>query len=351
MYLPWRLIRRFSPVTIDRLAHNFGRRSIDYSADRFISPNIAKQIANYGYDVAVGRYILPTAKSGVLNSSVPTIIDIDDYDPQVYIRRLDDPQLNFFQRSAIRHHTRQLKQLLPHILDKSKHLWVSCEDDISLFPGQHTSILHNIPFDTEELDLAENNSEARANRKPTVLVVGSLGNPANLTGIDWFVKSVWSSVIANIPAAALRIVGSGKRNSLTESWEAVRNVCVVGFSPDLRSEYRNASVVICPVFDGGGTKIKVLEGLKYRKPCVVTSHAVRGYSRLLLHDESLLVADDPTSFSDGVQLLLRHPLKGAELGNNGAKMVHRNFSYQAFSSEVSRTIRSVLRHKFDSYET
>jgi len=185
--------------------------------------------------------------------------------------------------------------------------------------------------------VVEDISAPDESRSQSVLVVGHLGWPANIRGIDWFIETVWPRIRESAPTAELRIVGGSLRRRLAEKWRKSPGVTVVGYVDDLAAEYQNTTVVVAPIIDGGGTKIKVLESLQYRRPVVVTVQALRGYERVLRHGESLLVAHDPAQFADSVTRLLGDPELRKRLALAGAAMVAQHFSKDAFVKEVHRT--------------
>lgn len=71
---------------------------------------------------------------------------------------------------------------------------------------------------------------------------------------------------------------------------------------DLEQEYAGARVAICPVREGGGSKIKVIEAASYWRPVVGTSHSFRGFDGLDWND--LSSADDPNTFAEATIRLL-----------------------------------------------
>ena len=93
---------------------------------------------------------------------------------------------------------------------------------------------------------------------------------ANLNGIEWFMNKVMSNV-----KGKLIIVGKGMEQ-YKDSWQSDR-VEVHGFVEDISEFYYKSSVVIAPIFVGGGMKTKTAEALMYGKTIVGTKEAFEGY--------------------------------------------------------------------------
>lgn len=107
-------------------------------------------------------------------------------------------------------------------------------------------------------------------RDPYYLFVGSAFY-ANLAGIAWFARRVAPRL-----AMSTVVVGRGLEayRALLESRGGVE---VVGGVDDLAPWYRDARLVVAPLFDGSGMKTKVAEALMFGKAVVGTPDAFAGY--------------------------------------------------------------------------
>ena len=78
---------------------------------------------------------------------------------------------------------------------------------------------------------------------------------------------------------------------------------------DLAKEYEAASVVIAPIFSGGGTQVKVLEGLAYGKGLVVSEFALAGFQPRIAAGTHVEVATRPQDWAERCLSLIRdrHP--------------------------------------------
>lgn len=102
-----------------------------------------------------------------------------------------------------------------------------------------------------------------------ILFIGVYYLP-NLVGIKWFIDKVLPNVNAK-----LTIVG--KNMELLKS--EVDNECVEihGYVDNLEEFYYKSDLVVAPIFDGGGMKVKIAEALMYGKNIIGTSEAFEGY--------------------------------------------------------------------------
>jgi glycosyltransferase involved in cell wall biosynthesis len=68
--------------------------------------------------------------------------------------------------------------------------------------------------------------------------------------------------------------------------------------PELEPWYEQAHVVVVPLFEGAGTRLKVLEAAAYGRPMVSTAFGPEGLP--LAAGEHYLEADDPGAFADAI---------------------------------------------------
>ena len=123
--------------------------------------------------------------------------------------------------------------------------------------------------------------------EPLVLLVGAMGYRPNAQAADSLVRDIWPLIHAQVPEARLAIVGAGREH--TASYHSPRpNVTFAGFVDDLPSWYRRARLVCCPIYHGGGTRVKIIEAAAHAKAVVSTPIGAEG-----LH------------FSDGREIVLR----------------------------------------------
>jgi len=142
--------------------------------------------------------------------------------------------------------------------------------------------------------------------------IGSLDFRPNQEAVEWIVGELWPRVMELKPMARLSIGGSSppawmRRRALGDGIE------FHGFVDDADAFMRRMSVVIAPLFAGGGMRIKVLEAMALAKPVVATTLGAGGID--VEHERNVVIADDASSFADGVVRLLGEPENATRIGN------------------------------------
>ncbi len=339
-YQPWATLHPLAPKLVEwKLVYALGRKKIDYQPNPQALQWLSRRMAECQYDVIVGRCLSATCIVGALNYQ-PVIVDIDDLDTQKVRSKLDTPS-KFRQRLHLttRYHLRQLRNLVPRRISQCARAWVVSADDQRELGFDHVSLLPNVPFTHDSADPPA--CPPRPGSR-VLLTVAVMDWGPNERGIDHFVTRVWPRVRAACPHATFRIVGKNMFPEQRQRWGAVPGVEPVGFVENLTAEYDRCAFAVATVFQGGGSKIKVLEALGHQRTCVVTEHSHRGYEHVLLHRQSLWAGYTDEAFADGCIHLLKHPEEQAAMAAVGRSLVLKHFSYRGFRDIVKRDVAAVM---------
>jgi glycosyltransferase involved in cell wall biosynthesis len=134
---------------------------------------------------------------------------------------------------------------------------------------------------------------------------------ANASGLKWFMEGAWPRVRSRISGVHVRVVGPG-----WETHPPYPATTFAGYRQSLDREYANARVVIAPLFAGGGTNLKVVEGMAASRPVVTTPWGVEG----LPHSDGVRACTDGASFAAEIVHFLTEPASAhaAGLANRAA---------------------------------
>jgi glycosyltransferase involved in cell wall biosynthesis len=153
-----------------------------------------------------------------------------------------------------------------------------------------------------------------------VLFFGQLGYAPNDVGLRRFLAE-WPSITAALPEAQLRVAGTGMSPALTDEIASLPQAEPLGFVENLDAELRAARVVIAPLWQGGGTRIKVLEAMAAGRAVAGTPV---GVEQIGFRDgEHGRVADEPEALARAVSELLHDPPAARRLGERGREHARR----------------------------
>src|SRR3989441_6228821 len=137
---------------------------------------------------------------------------------------------------------------------------------------------------------------------PLVIFTGSMDWEANIDGVEYFCKDIWPRVLAQVPEARFRIVGRDPHPRVKKL--ASESVEVTGTVPSIVDHLRAAAVFVVPLRIGGGTRIKIYEGMAMGKATVSTRVGAEGLD--VQHGRDIVLEDAPAAFADAIVTLLEN---------------------------------------------
>jgi hypothetical protein len=195
-------------------------------------------------------------------------------------------------------------------------------------------IVPNVPFN------ARGEPAPVEARSESLLFVGVPGHRPNLAGVTWFLRACWPAIRAARPAARFRIVGLGDWSGLPADLAAQPGVEVVGGVDDLAPEYGQARAAICPILEGAGSQIKVIEACAYGRPVVSTAFASGGFGPEI--ERALSVASDPAGFAQACIDLLADPARAARQGATLRALQQATHSREAVENLIVTTLTDLV---------
>ncbi len=174
----------------------------------------------------------------------------------------------------------------------------------------------------------------------TVIFSGRMNWYPNEHAMLRFLGELWPAIVARAPRARLIVAGMNPGPKLEAAAARVPNVQVTGFVPDVRPVIGAAAVYVCPILDGGGTRLKMLDAMALGKAIVATPLGAEGIDVVDGHD--VLVREFGPPFVDAVLDLLARPDRCAELGRAARACAVARYDWEAISAAHADALRSVL---------
>jgi glycosyltransferase involved in cell wall biosynthesis len=164
-------------------------------------------------------------------------------------------------------------------------------------------------------------------KKPKSLVfLGSMDWMPNIDAMLWFCRDIFPALKNRIPELTLSVVG---RNPSAEIKQLAKipGVEITGTVDDVKPYMGSAEVMIVPLRVGGGTRVKIFEGMAAGLPIVSTRIGAEG---LPVRDgENVFLADTPAEIADKISLLLQGAELRGKMGTNAAQFVTENYSWES----------------------
>jgi glycosyltransferase involved in cell wall biosynthesis len=155
----------------------------------------------------------------------------------------------------------------------------------------------------------------------TIGFLGSLDYRPNQEAALWIAEQLQPRVSAEI-----HIAGSN-----APPWLRARlgNIHFDGKVADTAEFIQSMSVMIAPIFSGGGMRIKILDAMANARPVVSTTI---GAARI--DSDDILIADDAGSFAAAVSQLLSDPSRARSIGEAGRRFVESRYATDALARDL-----------------
>lgn len=135
---------------------------------------------------------------------------------------------------------------------------------------------------------------------PSILFVGGFVHPPNVDAARRLIQSIFPRVRHNRPDAHLVVVGPRPGKEIRAS--SGDGVTVTGAVESTVPFLDAASVVVAPLRQGGGMRVKVMEALAAGKAIVASPLAAEGLA--VTNGEQILIADGDEEFAGAIVRLL-----------------------------------------------
>jgi glycosyltransferase involved in cell wall biosynthesis len=214
------------------------------------------------------------------------------------------------------------------------------EDDTKFFREQLAmkNILGAVPtgVDTEYF------SPTNRPKTPRSLVfLGAMDWMPNIDAVCWFEQEIFPRVRKHFREAHLTIVGRNPTERVKSLASLRAQIRVTGTVDDVRPFLGEAEAMIVPLRVGGGTRIKIYEGMAMGIPVVSTTIGAEGLA--VKHGENILLADSAEDFAKAIcDLFSNNELRG-RIGGNALEMVRCDCSWESITKVFEKYCHDVCR--------
>jgi glycosyltransferase involved in cell wall biosynthesis len=179
----------------------------------------------------------------------------------------------------------------------------------------------------------------------TLLFCGSLDMYPNLEAMRYFFDAMWPTLRSRYPGIEMYVVGRQPPDWLELRASSDHRVHVTGFVDDVRPYFEKATISVCPIREGGGTRLKILDSLAMGVPVVGTSFACSGLN--LTHDRDVVMADTVEEFIRQIGRLLGSVESRARLAAAGRQLVEREYSWNVVGKNLLKAYEQahILKHR------
>jgi glycosyltransferase involved in cell wall biosynthesis len=337
MPLRWRSIQWWAKSAVSPLLHD------PFASRAFWSKRVAERWKNalLGHIGAVLHIDSPDlALFTDLATNFSKVLNHHNCESAMADRRAQLDQ-NAIRRFYLRAQAHKLNELEQRICPRFDVNTVVSESDALLLraraPNAHFHVVENgtdlTYFQTSHLPI----------EPKSLIFAGSMNWYGNISAVQYFASEVFPLIQKECKDAHLYLAGNSPPKWVLE-WAAQNgSVTVVPSPADIRPWLDRAAVFVCPIFDGGGTRLKILDAMAMGKAVVSTSIGCEGLR--VKNGENIMVADGPKEFASAVLCLLENDALRLQIGAAGRVLVEKEYSWERISLELQQAYRCALNRE------
>jgi glycosyltransferase involved in cell wall biosynthesis len=273
-------------------------------------------------------YLYPVAAA--MAGSRPLLVDFDDVE---HVKLRDQSRMVPGKLTGYldRMESRKLARWEHTIARRAAASFVCSAGDRSHFPADLHPRIHLLP-NGAHFDRTVTSAAGPPEVPHRLLMLGDMGYLPNADGAVMFCERILPLVRARVPQVEVAIVGNHPEERV-RALARIPGVQVTGFVPDVEPWLRSAAVLLVPIRFGGGTRLKILEALRWERAVVSTPAGCAG-----LEPESgkhLLVAE-------AVVGLLGDPERRRRLGREGRAWAEATYDWARIGDRLLATVDEVV---------
>ena len=204
-------------------------------------------------------------------------------------------------------------------------------------PGTKADVIAN------GVDIEYFSPQAVETKPGSVIMVSGMNWYPNRDAVLYMYEEIWPKLCEVYPDISWVVVGASPPKQLLDLAEQDKRVTVTGFVDDVRPYLAEAEIYLCPMRDGGGTRLKILDALSMGKPIVSTTMGVEGIA--VTPEKNVLTADTPDEFVKQIGRLRDDPALRQQIGQAGRQFVIDTYSWEIIGKKLANIYQSLTKEK------
>jgi glycosyltransferase involved in cell wall biosynthesis len=173
----------------------------------------------------------------------------------------------------------------------------------------------------------------------TIGLIASFNWTPGLTAAVRLLTRVWPRIKSLVPTARLSIVGWHARAALAQ-FACQKDVTIIENVPDTTEYFRRLAVLVYPLSQGSGMKIKLLEAMALGIPVVTTAEGAEGLA--IENGHHAFVDDDDDGLARCVVELIRNRSMAERMARAARALVEEQYSPVPVVSKLEDIYQQVM---------
>ena len=330
----------FAGVLLNSIAGDVPFFAKKYHSSEMTS-HIRKLSASGKIDLIVVDYLASMIQLAGLNGDLKTPVMIFQHNVESQIwKRHSETDASALKRAVFRKQWRLTQDWERDCANRVAGQVTVSEDDTKFFREQLAmkNVLGAVPTGVDTEYFAQSGKEKA---QQSLVFLGAMDWMPNIDAVTWFVQEIFPAVRQKFRKAHLTIVGRNPADRVKELASLRGQITVTGTVDDVRPYLHEAEAMIVPLRVGGGTRIKIYEGMATGIPVVSTKIGAEGLA--VKHGENILLAESAADFAKAICDLFENNDLRKRIGASGLEMVRRDCSWDSITQVFEKYCRQITK--------
>ena len=167
-----------------------------------------------------------------------------------------------------------------------------------------------------------------------LIFAGRMDQYSNVDAIMQFCRNVWPLVKEKFPEMRFSIIGSNPPQKLLDLARNDEGIEVLGYVDDVRPHFAGATISICPIRDGGGTRLKILDAMAMGMPIISTTIGCEGID--VTPGKDVLIANKPEEYVHSIGKLINDDMLRKNLSNQSRIKIENKYSWDIIGEKLNK---------------
>lgn len=191
-----------------------------------------------------------------------------------------------------------------------------------------------------DLDYFKSAGAEKANK---LIFVGTMNWYPNIEAVLYIAHHIWPTLKRRHPDLEIDIIGANPPDQIKNLQVEYPGFNVHGFVDDVRPYIDAAAVYVCPIRDGGGTKLKILDAMAMSK--AIVSHPIACEGIQVSNGDNVIFAQTPAEFIAQIEALLKAPERIDEIGRQARLLMESTYGYHSIGKKLAELFTQCAQGK------
>lgn len=338
IWIPWKEARKRSAGFFFELGGNFLFSQEPYVIQKYLSWGMADKIreldSSNQFDLIICDFLTPAINLFARNHvpKTPTLLFQHNVESLIW-KRLFENATGILKRVYLKGQWKRMEMFERKTCKLCNVVIGVSEDDCHILKTQFglNNVLGSVPTG---VDCFFFQPSAKAVKPHSLVFLGSMDWMPNVDAVLYFAGNIFPAIKERFTDATFTIVGRNPTQQVKDLERSHNGISVTGTVADVRPHLSEAEIMVLPLRVGGGTRIKIFEGMAMNVPIVSTTIGAEGLP--VADRQNILLADSSEDFVRSIFELFEKIDLRKQIGTSGRALVERHFGWESVTNVFER---------------